>query len=327
MNFRTVIEIPRAENTISYDTPVMLIGSCFAEDIGARFLSGKMDAMVNPSGILYNPFSLAYALETFIEGRLQGDDEYGFFDGKYLSYNHDTTFSSRSSDEVRANVEKSTREGSAFLKRCRFLFVTFGTAWVYRLSGNKRIVSNCHKIPEKNFIRELSGVDRMTDTWRNLLAKLFEYNPGIRVVITISPVRHWKDGAHGNQLSKSLLLLLSEELQRSYSERVSYFPSYEIVLDELRDYRFYKDDMLHPSAGAVEYIWERLGDTFFGSQTRDLCKEVSAIVRATRHRIMSEDPADSSKFAGSMIEKIARITQSHPSINFREELDYFKELL
>jgi hypothetical protein len=213
-----------------------------------------------------------------------------------------------------------------FISRAKFLFITFGTARVYRWNKSGRIVSNCHKIPSSEFTNELLSPSGIVSLWDSQLTKLRSLFPDLKVVFTISPVRHWKDGAHGNQISKSVLFLAVEELL-NHPSNPAYFPAYELVMDDLRDYRFYDDDMLHASSAAVSYVWQRFADCYLDGKTAELRNEVIKVTRAYSHRLTSALERKKREFAVSMIERIKIIENKIPTVDLTTEKDYFKRIL
>jgi hypothetical protein len=326
MQFRTIVNTDPSPVKISYDDPVIFIGSCFASSIGEKLDEGRMKVLINPSGTVYNPVSVCNTLETVANGRDYKIGDLQNHGGLWLSLNHYTSFSSEDPETVLLRINKSTMEASGFISSARFLFVTFGTARVYRWKETGRIVSNCHKIPASRFTHELLGVKDIVDLWMSWLDRFEKLYPGLKTVFTISPVRHLKDGAHGNQLSKSVLFLAVEELLK-HPSKPWYFPAYEIFMDELRDYRFYDEDMLHSSAAAIDYIWERFTGCYFDSKTLELWNEVSKITRAMSHRIQSGPGRETKKFAENMLSRITLVSSRIPSIDLRKEREYFSDLL
>ncbi|HDZ41255.1 MAG TPA: GSCFA domain protein [Bacteroidetes bacterium] len=326
MKFRTEIDLKPSLLKVGYDTPVMLTGSCFAEEIGKHFCNGKMKALINPFGVLYNPLSTLRSLELIMDAeKFTGDDLY-HFDNKYLSFYHDTSFSSRDSSESLKKINRSLADANRFLSGASFLFISFGTAWVYRWKEDNRVVANCHKIPAARFTRQLLKPEDIISGWLSLIEKLENFNTRLNIVFTVSPVRHLKDGAHGNQLSKSTLLLAIDRLM-SLNNKLSYFPSYEIMLDELRDYRFYGKDMVHPSETAVDYLWEKFKDYYFTDHTRTIYERLLKITEATKHIITGNDSEDNAKFSKTMLGKIGSLLRDYPGIDLTEEEKYFKNLL
>ncbi len=326
MEFRTIIKPGQFDHKISYETPVFMTGSCFAEEIGAFFTRGKMDVLFNPFGVLYNPVSVADSLTRIIKKEKFSEDDLYRFNDRFISFHHDTSFSSADPARSVRMINDNLSVAAEKLRKARFLFITFGTARVYRFEKSGKVVSNCHKIPEKKFSREILTVESICEIWEDLIKKIKTFNSELSIVFTVSPVRHWKDGAHGNQVSKSILFVAIEKLI-STIDGLSYFPSYELLIDDLRDYRYYKDDMLHPSTKAVEYIWDYFSDSYFTEETKKLYKEIFAVVRATGHRLMGDNPAELKKFSESMLARIDRLCAGNRSIDLKKERDYFRSLV
>ena len=321
MELMTCIDIPVSEWKISAGAKVLLVGSCFADEIGEKMVRGGFEALVNPFGTLYNPASIAASLLRSISeapfGNTPSDDRLVFQgdDGVWHSWMHHSSFSSRDRTSLVERVNLTIREVANLLREADVLIVTFGTAIIYRLKETGMLVANCHKQPDSLFVRERLSAYDIVDQWQMLLQLLESVNPKLKIIFTVSPIRHKRDGYHVNQISKGILLqsiapLCSIENLPLYGEnhtgcygaankldssphrgedaqravRVSYFPSYEIMMDELRDYRFYADDMIHPSAKAVEYIWQRFQDTYFDQKTRDVVAKAEKAWRQHQHR-------------------------------------------
>ncbi len=326
MQFRTVVNIEPSPVKITYDDPVLFIGSCFASSIGARMAEGRMRVLVNPAGTVYNPVSVANTLDMVTIGKKHSIDDLYNHEGLWLSFNHYTSFSSENPEAVISGINENTHLAREFISSARFLFVTFGTARVYRWNETGKIVSNCHKIPSSRFTHELLGVNDIAELWMPWLDRLESLFPELRIIFTISPVRHWKDGAHGNQVSKSVLFMAVEELLK-HPSKPGYFPAYEIFMDDLRDYRFYDEDMLHPSRASIDYIWKAFTDCYFERKTLDLWQDVSKITRALSHRIQSGTGKGAKKFAGNMLSRIESVSSKIPAIDLNKEREYFSELL
>jgi hypothetical protein len=326
MEFRTTFNIAPSPVKITYYDPVMFIGSCFASSIGNQFKSGHLPVMINPSGTVYNPVSVSNTVDFISSGVEYTIEDLYNHNGIWLSFNHYTDFSSENVNEVLVKINSSRNEAQKFISSSKFLFITFGTARVYRYRKSGKIVSNCHRIPSSDFTHELLPVNNIVTLWNEQLDSLKKLNPGLKVIFSISPVRHMKDGAHGNQVSKSVLFLAIEELLK-HESCPGYFPAYEIVMDDLRDYRFYDNDMLHPSDSAVEYIWNAFSNCYFDNNTLALWQEISGITKAVSHRIQSQSGSQVKQFAETMISKIESVGRKIPSINFDVERDYFLKLL
>ena len=283
MNLQTKITVAAPDFLIDYNSRLMMLGSCFAENMGSKFSYYKFDVDVNPCGIIYNPLSVANVLRLIVEGKQFEKSDLRQVGGKWVSLYHHGAFSSTDPDECLRRINDRLTKATGELRTLDLLVITWGTAWVYRYTRENIVVSNCHKIPSQEFERSRLSVEDIVKEYLVLIGRLREINPGLRILFTGSPIRHWKDGAHGNQLSKATLLLaidrLREELQHVY-----YFPAYEIVLDELRDYRFYADDMLHMSGFTVDYIWERFLYSFISPEVLGLMNQIGRVNKGVAHR-------------------------------------------
>lgn len=323
--FRTEIQVPKPPIRIGYNNRMVFMGSCFAETIGERFKDSRFLTNINPFGIIYNPVSIAQSLETLMDPVNVTNKELTFQNGLWHSFNYHGKFSSPDIDIALAQMNKSIKEGSAFLKNTDYLFITFGTSHVYELNETGQVVANCHKFPTTEFTRYRLETDEIVEQYKNIIVKLLVYNPTLNIVFTVSPVRHWKDGAHGNQLSKSVLLLAIDQLEQLF-DHVTYFPSYELVLDDLRDYRFYADDLLHPNALASEYIWEKI-QTWFTDITIQFCKETKQLKKARNHRPLFPDSSEYSIFVENMIKKVDSLIEKYPDAYFINDRDFFLDKL
>ena len=326
MELRTTFNIPSSGSRITYNDPVLFIGSCFSTSVGRQFEAGRMPVMINPAGTVYNPVSVCNTLDTITEGRKYDKSDLFNNNGTWISFDHYSDFSSGDPEEILGKINRRSGEALGFISGARFLFITFGTARVFRWTRSGKIVSNCHKIPASEFTNELLTVDEIADLWANQLDKLKTLFPSLKVIFTISPVRHWKDGAHGNQVSKSVLFLAVEKLL-GHPSRPEYFPAYELVMDDLRDYRFYEDDMLHISGLAVDYIWNAFSNCYFDNSTINLWREVNKISRAVSHRIQTESPEHIREFAENIISRIDALTSRNPALNLLNEREYFLRLI
>ncbi len=321
---RTVVDIPEFEKKISYSSRLIFLGSCFSEEIGQKLEQYLFDIELNPFGIIYNPASVAESLEILLEKKVFREKDVFQRGQLWLSFYHHSRFSSTSRDELLEKINSRIAQAHSQLKKANFLFITFGTAWVYILNETGKIVSNCHKLPQKLFTRRMLSVKEIVDLYSSLLPRLWEINQELEIVFAISPVRHWKDGAVGNQYSKATLIVAVQELVNRY-QQVKYFPSYEIVMDELRDYRFYADDMLHIGSQGVEYVWLRFRDTFFDQATERAITEVGKVLKAMQHRPQNKNTDDYRKFLSSTIEKIMILRKHHPYIKIDHILKYFMD--
>jgi len=324
---RTEIEINCPKWEFDYLTPSVFIGSCFSDNIGGILLRHKFPVLLNPFGVLYNPFSISKAIQRIIGQQIISTDDLICHDGLWHSFYFHGSFSDPAPETVIQKCNTIIRSSHTFLKDTKFLLVTLGTAWTYRYIPSGEIVSNCHKIPSNQFKRERASVGEIVGEWLMLLQALHDFNPDLKIVFTVSPIRHFKDGAHDNQLSKSTLLLAIDEIIKQYPEgQATYFPAYEIVNDELRDYRFYTSDMIHISETAISFIFEKFKSAFFSRQTIDCYQEIKNIIQAREHRILTNNNRSITQFSHSMIEKIEKLKKAYPYINFEEEAKHFQSL-
>lgn len=311
MDFRTVIPISPLK-IMDYEQHFLLLGSCFAETIGRKLLEYRFTGDVNPFGVLYNPFSIADALERLSENRPFVASELFNYDGWWHSWAHHGSFSAKTQEQALANINTTYLVAAERFEQTDVLILTFGSAWVYEHAGS--VVANCHKVPEREFTRRRLSVDEIVERYTVLLSRLLKNCPHLRIVFSVSPIRYLRNGATENQTSKSILLLATEALCRQF-EAAIYFPSYEIVLDELRDYRFFADDMIHPSSMAVEYVWERFCTAFFTEKTLELLPQVAKINKALQHRPLKADSEAYRRFTEQIECDLAELKQKYPYLN------------
>jgi len=321
--FRTVVQIPDFQWKISYQSKAVFMGSCFTENIGQKLEDLKYPVDINPFGILYNPVSVANGIRLLLQPESFLKDDLIEHKGVWHSFAHHGRFSSVNADETLQQINQRLQLSSEFLKEAKLLFITFGTAWVYRYLKTGKIVSNCHKIPAAEFDRERLSVSEIIALYQTLLNEMWQVNPNLKVVFTVSPIRHWKDGAIENQRSKSTLLLAIDALVKQFEEKCAYFPSYEIVMDELRDYRFYATDMLHTNEVAVDYIWDRFQEKLVEEESRKTSLAVKKIRAAVQHRPLNQNTTEFRKFVENSMQQIQDLENRHPYLNLKLEKEYF----
>lgn len=320
--FITPVEIPRSRVEVGHEHSILLMGSCFAENIGRRLTENKFVCDTNPFGVLYNPLSIAKALRQVMDGQLYQEDapelfEYG---GLWHSWMHHSAFSAPSREECLSYINGRLAGAHAFLPTAHRVLITFGTAYVYRHRERGMMVGNCHKLPERTFIRERLTPDEIVEEYTALIGELAEVNPDVHILFTVSPIRHLRDGLHANQLSKATLLLAIDRLCQLMPERCSYFPAYEIMMDELRDYRFYADDMMHPTPLAVEHIWKRFTDVFFPLRTKKFLQAWEEIRQALAHRPFHPEGEQYKQFLSQIELRIHRLKEKYPTFDAENEL-------
>ncbi len=324
MEFRTKVVISKSIFEFSFQDEIMLIGSCFAENIGEILNENKFTVDINPFGTLYNPSSVALSINKLLHPERYSSSDLFEHEGVFHSFSHHSRFSSSTKQESLNKINNRLSTSSNNLEKASRLIITFGTAFVYRLLRNGQIVSNCHKLPDKMFQREMLYVDEIVLEWNKLLLSLWEQNPGLKILFTVSPIRHWKDGAHLNQLSKSILLLAIDKLQKRYPEHIDYFPAYEIMMDELRDYRFYADDMIHPSSLAIEYIWGRFSEHFLSSGSQLILKEWQEIKKAINHKPFQPQSEAYKRFISQTLLKAEALHDKFPYFYLSKEIELLR---
>ena len=314
--FQTKIDIPVSDIKISYKDSIMTLGSCFAENIGNKLETVFFETDINPFGVLYNPVSVKNSLELLIQNKSFSSEE--IFENKSLwqSFAHSSLFNGLSEVECLNNINTRLISSAGFFQKTNVLLITFGTAWVFEEKKSGRVVSNCHKLPSGDFERRRLTVNEIVSDYNELIVTLQKLCPALNIIFSVSPIRHWKDGAHENNISKSILLIAIDELQKQHKQ-VHYFPAYEILLDELRDYRFYAPDMLHPSEVAVDYIWSRFSETYFSERTLQLKKRIEQLVADRAHRPYQPDSAEFKKFVEHTEKRKAEILHDFPFLTNR----------
>lgn len=343
MEFRTKVNLKPFRQKIDYSMNGLSIGSCFADNIAARLRRAKFPVENNPFGVLYNPLSVADTLEAINSGRVFTEDDLVRDGDLWSNFSFHGSFSSTDSAKALAAMNDAVKKGRKALKAADYVILTFGTAWVYELnqeySGEEnegenlfararrivremarpRVVANCHKFPAKVFTRRRLAVSEIVDIYSILFDTILK---GKRVLLSVSPVRHVKDGLDENNVSKATLLLAASELTAKF-DNVDYFPAFEIVNDELRDYRFYKEDMLHPSDLAVEYIWDVFRETLFAKKTAEAAAEIQNVVTAAEHRPLNPDSSSHRRFLRSMLKKAEALQKKYPGLDLSKEIEYF----
>ncbi|WP_456462474.1 GSCFA domain-containing protein [Reichenbachiella sp.] len=297
-NFRTEFHPKPSKLQMDFDTQLLTIGSCFSENIGAKLQSGKIPVLVNPLGTVYNPICIFKLLSN----DPLDDDKFVEVGGLWYHLDFHSQFSGRDKKTLETVLKLKLKELSDYLSQAQIVFITLGTSYVYEWADSGSVVANCHKIPQKKFAKRLLSLEEMKGAFEQLKTKLIQLNTSLQFVFTVSPVRHIKDGIAENQLSKSLLRVLCHELTQD--SQVSYFPAYEMMMDDLRDYRFYKTDMIHPSEMAEDYIWEKFQQTYFSDQTKKVLKEWGKIKSALAHRPFNLESENHQKFLKDQVKKL-----------------------
>jgi hypothetical protein len=316
--FRTTIDLPDYPFSFHHSYPVMSIGSCFAEHMHQRLEHAKFSALLNPFGIIYNPYSIVKVLEYLLDSQSYRQDQLVFDQERWHSLDHHGRFSKDSTAETLKAINNELEIARDFLQKTKRLILTFGTSKVYLYKKTKVIVANCHKIPTTEFERKDLSIDEMTLALNEILSRLQQVFPTLEVVLTVSPVRHIRDGIIAQQRSKARLLITCANLTKQLNH-VHYFPAYEIMMDELRDYRFYASDMIHPSEVAVDYIWDQFRNSFFEEETESLFQSIRKIQKASSHRPFNPSSSDHQAFISKQIKRINEMEKQYPFLHFTNE--------
>ena len=326
MQFRTELKPISSPGTIQFNDKILLCGSCFSDNIGKKLSDYKFKASFNPLGIAYNPYSLSRLISHYgIDGSSVKPEE--LWKSQGMISHRDFHSSNNKSDEVlfAHHLEKKLDEFCDTLLTSDWLFLTLGTSWIYTHIASGDIVSNCHKLPAGAFQKSMIEIDDIVNELNNTFHRLLLINPDIHIVLTVSPVRHLKDGIIENTRSKARLIEAVHRIEQS-SERISYFPSYELMMDDLRDYRFYSEDMAHPSPQAIDYIWEYFKKHFMDKSSIALLPKIRKLVEAKNHRILHPESDAVTHFRKKNLALIAQLRKEAPFLDVSEELTYFTAL-
>lgn len=291
MKFRTEVNINPSQKKIHIEDKIFSIGSCFASEMSDLFQKGQLQTVNNPFGTIFNPFSINNSVKRLHDSAFYHEDELIMYHDEFISLDHHTSFDTRYIHQTLDKINAKIEEGNRFLQETKWVIITYGTSFIYEFKPKKKLVANCHKIPQKFFEKRLLTNQELTDSMYDTIINLKDIcKDDLQILFTVSPVRHTKDGMIENQLSKSKLISALHEVISQF-ENCHYLPIYEIVIDDLRDYRFYKEDLIHPNSQAVSYIFEKFGEAYFSEETKGFIKENFKINKALEHRTDDEkDP-------------------------------------
>lgn len=309
MQLFTPVEIEKAPRPIHHGTPVMLLGSCFSDSMAERMLAQLFEVTANPLGTLYNPVSIQRCLEALASGSKFTEADLTFHGGLYHSFLCHSSLSRPSAADTLRAINGALARGSRSLRQASHIFLTLGTAMVYTLSADGSVVANCHKMPQQLFQRRMLSVDEATDALHRCTEIIREVNPSADIWITVSPIRHLADGPHTNTLSKSTLHIAASGIGQAH-----YFPAFEIVCDELRDYRFYAPDMAHPSAVAADIVYERFADCFYTDTTKSIARECAKLTRRLAHRQLTANQEEFDRFLANTLRLADDLALKYPTV-------------
>jgi hypothetical protein len=321
MDFHLAFNPKQFARKINHTHQLLLIGSCFTENIGSKLKQLKFSVLENPHGILFNPISIVQSVQSYIDHKQYTAADLFYQNECWNSWDHHSRFSHPSQEECLRLINQSLQQAHVFLKKADWVLFTVGSAFVYELL-NGQVVANCHKVPTDKFNKKLLSIDAITSAFKKMLQNIFDFNPAVKIIFTISPVRHLRDGFVENNRSKAALIQAVHQLVDA-DERLLYFPAYELVIDDLRDYRFYAEDMVHPNYAATNYVWDKFIHTSMDEGTQLLMKEINTINAAKSHKPFNPSSAQHQKFLSTALAKTVSLQQQYPYINFDEEMGYF----
>ena len=322
MQFQIPIKIPVVSPGVNYKQQIMLTGSCFTEHIGHRLQELKFQTLQNPNGILFDPISVCSSLIGYMEQKVYSKDQLYYHQELYHSWDHHSRFSGPEPDLVIDAINKSQKEASVFLKNADWLIITLGSANSYRLQTTGATVANCHKAPAQTFNKHMHTIQEIITALDGMLYRLFRFNSKLQVIFTISPVRHIRDGIMENNLSKARLLEAVHHMVDKF-DRLYYFPAYEIVVDVLRDYRFYDIDLVHPNYAATQFVLEKFQETYMDEKTIELMEKLDKIRIARAHKPFHAQSERHQEFRRKTKLQIENLLKEHPYLNLTEEMSFF----
>ncbi len=326
IKFRSEIELSTSSYSIQHTDRIISMGSCFAERIGYRMKQDKWNILINPTGIVYNPISLSKHLDHFTHSRVLNSQELVNRQGYYHHFDFHSQFSSTSSEETISRINSAIEGVATYKSQTNWLFLTLGTAWAFRKKSDQSIVANCHKFPSSDFTQELLSVEEITSQLKQSIDQLRTSCPQIKVILTVSPVRHLRHGMVDNNRSKSILHLAVHQLVNTMAD-LFYFPSYEIMMDDLRDYRFYEEDLIHPNKQALDYIWEKFSESSFSDSTRLLLTRIQSLKLRMAHRAFDPGSVQYQDFIRDTISQVDAMCKTYPYMQWEKELAELKSLL
>ena len=316
MNFRTELVIPASSRQIQLKSKIFSVGSCFAEVIGHKLQFNKFQVMINPFGVIFNPVSIARLIENTLTGKAINQTLMVEREGIWYHYDYHSSISAQTPEQLTNRLSEQSALTSEFLRKTDWILITLGTAFVYQLKEQQQIVANCHKIPASSFSKELLSVAQVSESLEGIYQQLSAINPDIKLILTVSPVRHIKEGIPENQVSKSILRVACHDLTQKFKQ-IQYFPSYELMMDDLRDYRFYKKDMIHPTEVAEEYIWDKFTKTFIDEPARIFMEKWYSISQALSHKAFHPETDAHQKFLRQTLTKLKLLREE---VNVEEEI-------
>jgi hypothetical protein len=319
MQFRTQIPISKSQNSIDYNSKIVSLGSCFAENIAEKLDYFKFQNTCNPFGIIFNPVSIEKIIHKVVNQELFTEKDIFFHNERWHCFDVHSDLNHSNKEAFLENINAILQETNNQITQSTHIIITYGTSWVYRNLESNSIVANCHKVPQKEFSKAILTVEIIEKSIKNTIDLIQKVNPKANIIFTVSPVRHLKDGFVENQVSKAHLITAIYQIFQSAIcnlQSAIYFPSYEIMMDELRDYRFYAEDMLHPSKVAIDYIWQRFSETSIFEESHSIMEEVETIQKGLSHRSFNPNSESHLQFLSKLQDKMVKLQKRFPKIQF-----------
>ena len=324
MKWMADIDIKGPENKINYNHSLFLTGSCFTEHIGNRLADYMFPVLQNPNGILFDPISVCDSLQSYIDIKKYTTEDLFYLNDLWQSWQHHSIFSGMDEQIVLDTINQSQQRAHLFLKTANWMIITLGSSFSYQLVEGGTPVANCHRAPAQWFNKNLTSIERITNTLDETMIKLRKFNSGLKIIFTISPVRHLRDGVINNNRSKARLIEAVHDICSIYNHCI-YFPAYELLIDVLRDYRFYDVDLAHPNYAATEFVFENFIENYMDSSTRGQMGEVKKMVNAYRHRPFNPLTTSHQNFIKNSLVKALQLQQQLPQLDFSEQINYFNQ--
>jgi len=307
MKLKTPIPIHKSAHKIDLKEPMLTIGSCFSDSIGDHLKQNKFDVLVNPFGVIFDPLSITRLLSYSINNKLPDDPTYVQSQGVYKNLEFHSIYRGASQNELALKIQAQLKSVHNFLKTAKWLIISLGTAHVYQYKKTGAYIANCQKLPQENFAKQLIDLKTLRDNLEKILDQLQSFNPTLKIILTVSPIRHLSDGFEENNLSKSTLRILCNDII-SENKSVYYYPAFEIMMDDLRDYRFYKADMIHPSDQAIEYIWQHFQASLMNEPTQQFIKEWSTLRDALAHKAFNPTTDEHQHFLQKTLQNLRQLS-------------------
>jgi hypothetical protein len=328
MNFRLALNIKPFPKQLNIRDSVFLIGSCFTDHISNRLQLHKFKVLENPNGIIFNPASIAHAIDSYLQNRQYELTDLFLFNELYSSWDHHSRFSHPDPQTCLSAINDSIHHAHQFLKTAKWVIITLGSSFVYELKdenlGGKTgaTAANCHKVPAQHFVHRLMKYTEVENQLARVISSIQQYYPGTNIIFTISPVRHYREGLVENNRSKALLHTAVHAMEQQF-EQVSYFPSYELVIDDLRDYRFYAEDLVHPNYQATNYVWEKFTEAAIDEESRGIMKQLISIHHAKNHKPIHPGSKQHQQFLNTMLDRVKSLSVQYPFLDLQKEIEYF----